>query len=66
MIASGKIVVKMYGGRESYYVSDEFDGLDSDSEGSDFASPNKISPMKFSNALDSETHEPNIGCRKIT
>ena len=58
MIASGKIVVKMYGGRESYYVSDEFDGLDSDSEGSDFASPNKISPMKFSNALDSETHEP--------
>ena len=58
MIASGKLVVKMYGGRESFYVSDEVDGQDSESEGSDFVSPNKVSPMKFSNALDLETHEP--------
>ena len=58
MIASGKIVVKMYGGRESFYVSDEVDGQDSESEGSDFVSPNKVSPMKFSNAFDLETHEP--------
>ena len=58
MIASGKIVVKMYGGRESFYVSDERDDQDSESENSEFVSPNKISPMKFSDVLDLETHEP--------
>ena len=58
MIASEKIVVKMHGGRESFYVSDDRDEQDSESEESEFVSPNKISPMKFSDVLDLETHQP--------
>ena len=48
MIASGKIVVKMYGGRESFYVSDKRDDQDSESEDNEFVSPNKVSLMNFS------------------
>ena len=58
VIASGEIVVKMYGGRESFYVSDERDEQDSESEKIEFVSPNKISLMKFSDVLDFETHQP--------
>ena len=58
MIASGKIVVKIYGGRESIYVSDEGDDQDSESEESEFVSPNKISPIKLSDILDLDTLEP--------
>eukprot|EP00112_Aurelia_sp_Birch-Aquarium-sp1_P026140 Seg909.2 transcript_id=Seg909.2/GoldUCD/mRNA.D3Y31 product="hypothetical protein" protein_id=Seg909.2/GoldUCD/D3Y31 len=58
MIASGKIVVKMYGSRESYYVPDELDDQDSESEGSDCISSINVSPMKFPDASNSKTHEP--------